>query len=377
MDKDPKYMWDDEYYSLWKYNVKDSVIDSYKYNFVLSMLQENLQHARHVENERITYHAFFAALVAGTLALIAGLCNTSELVNLFISICICFFLIVLSYITLQLCGRWSNAFERHLEYAKGCYYFLHKTLFGDRNSLSGSDTECKDLQEALKIEKYYDNAGKAESELKLHSMPLYCFRIRNPILSEDLENMFKKNAVRTKVLFRAFDHATIFVLRVVIFFLTYKFFCQLCESQSSIIPYLYNNGYRCVVYLLVSIGCAIVLKQLIEKIVIPWIMNRMKKKKGAIGDEGKHVKAKGFIILILLSAVLWIYMDAIMNAVNSLYMNKLELEFLKLDNFYKLALNASWAMVVATVCKDIAIFVERKVANHYNDDSVVNEGEGE
>ena len=39
------------------------------------MLQENLQHARHVENERITYHGFFAAMVAGALALIAGMAD--------------------------------------------------------------------------------------------------------------------------------------------------------------------------------------------------------------------------------------------------------------------------------------------------------------
>ena len=70
-----KYMWDDQAYSLWTNVSDDREIDSYKCTFVLAMLQENLQHARHVENERITYHGFFAAMVAGALALIAGMAD--------------------------------------------------------------------------------------------------------------------------------------------------------------------------------------------------------------------------------------------------------------------------------------------------------------
>ena len=46
-----KYMWDDQAYSLWTNVSDDREIDSYKCTFVLAMLQENLQHARHVENE--------------------------------------------------------------------------------------------------------------------------------------------------------------------------------------------------------------------------------------------------------------------------------------------------------------------------------------
>ena len=70
-----KYMWDDPHYSLRKNSRRGNSIDQNKFNFVLAMLQENLQHVRHVENERITYHGFFAAMVAGALALIAGMAD--------------------------------------------------------------------------------------------------------------------------------------------------------------------------------------------------------------------------------------------------------------------------------------------------------------
>ena len=50
---------------------------------------------------------------------------------------------------------------------------------------SAKDLKYEEMQEALKIEAYYDNEGTAEPELKLHCMQLYCFRIRNPALQEN------------------------------------------------------------------------------------------------------------------------------------------------------------------------------------------------
>lgn len=370
-----KYMWDDPHYSLRKNSRRGNSIDQNKFNFVLAMLQENLQHVRHVENERITYHGFFAAMVAGALALIAGMADKESLIDLFISICICFLLMVLGYITLQLCGRWSNAFERHLEYAKGCYYFLHKTLFGEKN-YSAKDLKYEEMQEALKIEAYYDNEGTAEPELKLHCMPLYCFRIRNPVLPENMAALFRKNAERTKVLFRTFDHATIFILRVVIFFLVYELFSVLCEEDASLIPYLYNDGCRAAVYFLISVGCAIVLVCVVKKISVLiatiWKRKQLSKKTGIELNIGisKGAKAVLFVIVtVLLSMVFRIHMDHIMNGVDFFYRNTLELAFLHPDHFYKILLNGSWAIIAAIICKYFAICVERWVADIYNDDN--------
>ena len=52
---------------------KGAGIDPEKYDFIRSCMQENLQHARHVENERISFHGFYAALSAGALAFILEL----------------------------------------------------------------------------------------------------------------------------------------------------------------------------------------------------------------------------------------------------------------------------------------------------------------
>ena len=364
-NENPKYMWDDEQYTLCKDGIVSKGIDSDKYHFVLSMLQENLQHARHVENERITYHAFFAALAVGALAFISGTMNNSadnvSLINLCISIFVCFILIILGYITLQLCERWTNAFERHLEYAKGCYYFLHKTLFEHSDSEKKAEIYEK-LQETIKIEKYYgEDHGIPESKLKLFCMPLYCFRIRHPVLSSTYEKLFGKNVSRTKVLFRSFDNVTIFILRIALFLLTYKLFHELCQTKSSIIPYLYD-GCRDAVYLMISVGCSVASVYIIDRIIffikIAIHKGNVKKKT----DKWVLITAMSILTLIL-----FIFMEFIIDRANELYKNGLKLNFLNEDNFYPLLLNVSWAIIAAIVCKYIAIKAERFIANIYDD----------
>ena len=171
-------------------------IDDQKYNFICSMLQENLQHARHVENERITYHGFFIALVAGVFAFIIKTGEFSTLaegdgnhklsllflIPLIISLLLCIILIILGMLTLQLCERWSNAFDRHLEYAKGCYYILHKALFKN----TGKDVTHTDLIERLEVEPT-PIVLRAEEPLRIDVLPLYCFRIKNPSTAERLQ----------------------------------------------------------------------------------------------------------------------------------------------------------------------------------------------
>lgn len=188
------------------------------------------------------FHGFFAAMIAGALALIAGIVDKENILNLLISIGICFLLMFLGYITMKLRLRWSNAFDRHMEYAKGCYYFLHKTLFGGKKSASRK-LKYKDLQEALKIEKRYNNDKSMKAKIKLDSMLLYCFNIRNSASPENNRNIFQGNTKRTKVLFQAFDNATILILRFVIFFLAYKFFSVTYET-SSLSNMLYHEDQK-------------------------------------------------------------------------------------------------------------------------------------
>ena len=174
------------------------------------------------------------------------------------------------------------------------------------------------------------------------------------------------------MLFRTFDHATIFILRVVIFFLVYELFSVLCEEDASLIPYLYNDGCRAAVYFLISMGCAIILVCVARKIAALWKRKQLSKKTGIELNIGISKGAKAVlsvIVTVLLSIVLWIHMDHIMNSVDFFYRNMLELDFLHPDHFYKILLNGSWAIIAAIICKYFAICVERWVADIYNDDN--------
>ena len=209
---------------------KGAGIDPEKYDFIRTCIQENLQHARHVENERISFHGFYAALSAGALAFILELSKEawnddvnnigSSIVILAISLIICSIMIVLGIMTLQLCERWSNTFERHLEYAKGCYYLLHRELF-EKNAENNPITN-PEIKERFELEKAPDSK-KTQEPLRMNTLPLYCFRISDPAVNRKLHKMIlNKNNRRTKVLFRSFDIMIIWALRLVGGILVYK-----------------------------------------------------------------------------------------------------------------------------------------------------------
>lgn len=57
---------------LWSNNEKIISL-SQNPDFVIELFEQNLEHARHVENERLTYCACFSALIGGGLAVLASL----------------------------------------------------------------------------------------------------------------------------------------------------------------------------------------------------------------------------------------------------------------------------------------------------------------
>ncbi len=80
-------------------------------------MTENLEHARHVENERLTFNSIFLALAAGALAF-AGAFNS------FVAFCIYFSLTMAGFLSMILTARWNNAFNRHLYYARNVISFF-------------------------------------------------------------------------------------------------------------------------------------------------------------------------------------------------------------------------------------------------------------
>lgn len=162
-------------HSLWK-RLEGKELTENQFNFVSQCMTENLEHARHVENERLTFNSIFLALAAGALAF-AGAFNS------FIAFCIYFSLTMAGFLSMILTARWNNAFNRHLYYAQQCYKLLHTNLFGDGGEL----TDTNSHPEAIK---------------GLKEIPLYSFRIHKPVAYTKLGELMYRP--RTKNLYIAF-----------------------------------------------------------------------------------------------------------------------------------------------------------------------------
>ena len=75
---------------------------------------ENLNHARHVENERLTFTSIYIAMVIGAVAVVFGLEN--NWVAFFVSLLLTSFA-VMAYVLNQ---RWQGVFDKHKAMVKTC-----------------------------------------------------------------------------------------------------------------------------------------------------------------------------------------------------------------------------------------------------------------
>lgn len=91
--------------------------DELSETFLLEVMKENLNQARHAENERMMFVTLFAALVGGVLSVVADMENT------FFASFIIVLLLVLNYVCYELTKRWNNVFKAHWSMAKriSCY----------------------------------------------------------------------------------------------------------------------------------------------------------------------------------------------------------------------------------------------------------------
>lgn len=163
-------------HSLWK-RFEGKTLNSEQVGFLTEMMKENLNHARHVENERLTFNSIFLALVAGSLAFSDSF--ESE-IALFLYIAMTF----AGFLSMLLTSRWNNAFSRHIYFAQQCYKLIHKNMFGDAE---GDECSKNDHWESID---------------GLDDIPMYCFKITSPIAYTRLgKSLFK---IRTKVLYNSF-----------------------------------------------------------------------------------------------------------------------------------------------------------------------------
>lgn len=148
-------------------------------DFISAMMQENLNHARHVEGERQNLCSFITSLVAGIIALANGLKDVSFEFQLALYL----FAIAAVLFASSLNERWGNVFGQHLEYAKGCYYIIHRSYFHSPQSAAAFNGDSA----AFFLHAPAKNTAKPAD---LDTYPLYCFNIAK-----------KKPEIRTRTIF--------------------------------------------------------------------------------------------------------------------------------------------------------------------------------
>lgn len=202
-----------EYQNSWRRRMKRNFLHNMneeKALFVARCMSENLSHARHVENERITFNSVFMAMTAGAMAFAATTDNHVTVGGLIIG------MIISCFIAWTLTVRWSNSFERHLHYAKECYIILYKYYFRPYNKrrkklssnkkFSRNHSTWKELKPPKETSfEPEDEDGKIiwEQAIKekiggLRDYPLYCFKIRNPIINFEKPFAKSKRFIITK-----------------------------------------------------------------------------------------------------------------------------------------------------------------------------------
>lgn len=140
-----------------------ATVEALPEDFILVMLSENLNHARHVENERLSYCATATALFGITSAFISTQSSYT-----WMNLILCAVMVLFILLSICVNARWSTAFQRHLEYAKGCYYMLHKKKFPND---AFTQANIQKEKEELRLED--------TPNFNLKHLPLYCFNIRD------------------------------------------------------------------------------------------------------------------------------------------------------------------------------------------------------
>lgn len=144
-------------------------------SYLLQMMSENLNQARHAENERMMFVTLFAALVGGVLAII------SEMDNPFFASVTIILLAVLNVICHILTQRWNNVFKAHWHAAQqiGCYLADYSPQNGYVPDFRRFQDSAFWQQYGARINRYFcfDNSRNAHGKTPyIHTSTLFaCF----------------------------------------------------------------------------------------------------------------------------------------------------------------------------------------------------------
>ncbi len=221
------YLWEVEH---------DEEYDDSQESFIQMAMQENLNHARHVENERMSLLVGITALVAGVLAVGGSMLTTAlqeaaehskgaSVVEFGTIFLVLFVTALVLWLCKRLNSRWNMTFDRHMFYAKSCYFLLHRSNFEFNNKglkasdphevpedLTVKDTDDPDLvynvtkkafQEDFKL-----SARKNKTDtVTLETMPLYCFSINKRVSRHNVVDTHS-----TKKYFDIFYNVLLFII---------------------------------------------------------------------------------------------------------------------------------------------------------------------
>lgn len=137
--------------------------------FLLEMMKENLNQARHVENERMMFVTLFAALVGVVLAIVI------EFDNQLLSVVTLVMLMLLNFVNLTLTRRWNAVFSRHWALAQriSCYLLEYDST---RENNKGYDDIDADLLRSYPHNNryfYFDNKADRRGRFYLHTAWLF------------------------------------------------------------------------------------------------------------------------------------------------------------------------------------------------------------
>lgn len=91
-------------------------------DYLKHCVSENLSHARHVENERLTFTSIYIAMVIGAVAVVFGLENN------YVAAIVSVLLTIFGLMAAQLNARWQGVFDDHMKKAAEYDNRWHKLI---------------------------------------------------------------------------------------------------------------------------------------------------------------------------------------------------------------------------------------------------------
>jgi hypothetical protein len=137
--------------------IKNEELDK---NQLLRLMCANLEHARHVENERLTFTYIYIAIVLGFIAFIFNITPINEpssnfIFNFIIIIISLISLFIISKISFELTKRWNDVFDGHMNKAEKIAFLIYGSEVEHETGMKYLMTMDRDEYEKWPYNKYY------------------------------------------------------------------------------------------------------------------------------------------------------------------------------------------------------------------------------